>query len=386
LEFKIDSYQVFTLKANNLAKNGGCISYIIPSGLMDNFFSKKIRKNLIAKNIIEIIELDDSVFKEAVVHSMIITWKTNNTENYSISCNVGSLKKQNAYIANSDFFIKEENHNFALRKVQYSDLISKLETNIFRLEDVLKIKDGIDTGNNSLYVSNEPINGWKKLIGGSDIDRWEIKSNRYVNYGTHLANPRNPELFENDKIIIRETGNRIIATVDFNSNYALSTLYSGYIINDYFSLKSLLALLNSEISHFLMFLLAFGRTKGAFTKTRIFHYYSIPVKKDIAEYSILIDITVDCLLNLKKLKISKDKTDFLENFLNIIFYLIYFKSDFSKSDFDFINKTQNQLKDKKANSLIEIDSIITIISKEGVDDISRTVSALKEVVIIREIN
>jgi hypothetical protein len=323
LEFKIDSYQVFVLHANTIAKESGCISYIIPSGLMDNFFSKKIRRNLLNRRIVNLIELDDNVFENAVVHAMIITWKTNNSTDYEIACNVGNVKQENFYSAGSNYFEQEENANFSLRKVPFIDLLSRLEINTFRLENVLKIKDGIDTGNNNLYVSDNKIEGWKKLIGGSDIERWKIKSNRYVNYGDHLANPRNPELFENDKVIIRETGNKIIAAVDSDSFYALSTLYSGYLINNDFSLKSILGLLHSEISHFLMVLTAFGRTKGAFTKTRIFHYYSIPVHNQIPLYSDIIDKLVDSILISTKTDSTHNEQEFLEKLLNNIFYIIY---------------------------------------------------------------
>lgn len=324
LEFKIDSYQVFTLHANKIAKNGGCVSYILPSGLMDNYFSKKIRTNLLERNITEIVELDDNVFKTAVVHSMIITWKTNYNQEYIISCGIGSLNRKYFHDTNSSFFMGEENSNFSLRKTPFISLIKKLESNSIRLENILKIKDGIDTGNNNLYISNDYKNGWKKLIGGSDIDRWQVKTHRYVNYGKHLANPRNPSLFENNKIIIRETGNRIIATVDENSHYALSTLYSGYIIDERFTLKSILGLLNSEIAHFLMILMAFGRTKGAFTKTRIFHYYSIPVDSKIYQFTKLIDVLVECLLARDRIALSETTLNNIEIILNNVFYAIYF--------------------------------------------------------------
>lgn len=361
LEFKIDSYQVFTLQANKLAKTGGCASYIIPSGLMDNFFSKKIRKNLLDRNLVQIIELDDNIFKSAVVHSMIIIWKTNNNLDYQINCNIGSLKREYSYQTNANYFLEEENYNFSLRKVKYSSLISKLEANSIRLENVLKIKDGIDTGNNELYVSDEVKKGWKKLIGGSDIDRWKIKSHRYVNYGNHLANPRDPNLFENNKIIIRETGNRIIATLDINSHYALSTLYSGFIIDKRFSLKSILGLLNSDISHFLMTLMAFGRTKGAFTKTRIFHYYSIPVHKNIPKYSIIIDLIVDCLLFENQSEHSNNSINILENFLNNIFYMVYFYDDFSDPIKEDLEKVNNKLKDKKIKTLNDVKLVVKIL-------------------------
>lgn len=331
LEFKIDTYEVFTLAANNLTRNGGVTSFIIPSNLMDNFFTKKIRKNLLNKRLLEIIELDDKVFIGAVIHSMIITWQNVASANYSIKCKVGSISDENLFLGDDTFFLKEENFTFSLRKVAFKELINKIYFDSLRLENILKIKDGIDTGDNNRYVSSNEVDGWKKLIGGSDVNRWKIKSWRYVNYGKHLANPRDPELFENDKIIIRETGDKIIATIDTEGFYALSTLYSGYIIDRRFTLKTILGLLHSELIHFLMVLIAFGRTKGAFTKTRIFHYYSLPVKSTLIDNSEIIDRLVDYLCFIDTEKHSQILYDFYDSLLNSSFYSIFFPKEIKSS-------------------------------------------------------
>lgn len=327
LEFKIDSYEVFTLLANRLTTNGGVTSFIIPSNLMDNFFTKKIRKNLLEKRLLEIIELDDKVFVGAVVHSMIITWQNNPSSGYSIKCKIGSIGNDKLFYGDDSFFLNEENYTFSLRKVEFKKLIQKIYSNSLRLENVLKLKDGIDTGDNNKYVSKTKVEDWKKLIGGSDVSRWKIKTWRYVNYGKHLANPREPELFENDKIVIRETGDKIIATIDTEGFYALSTLYCGRLIDERFSLKAVLGLLHSELIHFLMVLIAFGRTKGAFTKTRIFHYYTLPVKVTLIDNLDVVEKVVDYLRFIDKEKHNPLLYDFYDSLLNSIFYCLFFPEE-----------------------------------------------------------
>ncbi|MGY5351123.1 Eco57I restriction-modification methylase domain-containing protein [Wenyingzhuangia sp. IMCC45533] len=298
LEFKIDSYEVFVLMSNSLMKHKGLTTYIIPSNLMDNFYSKKIRLNLLNNGVNELIELDDKVFKGAVVHSMIVSWSNHKKDNYLLKCKVGSISKESIFWGSKEFFLKEDNCSFTLRKVEYKELLDKIYDNSIKLDSVFKIKDGIDTGNNNKYISNEEIKGWQKLIGGKNVDRWKIKDWRYVDYGSHLANPRDPELFENDKIIIRETGDKIIATIDRDGYYALSTLYSGFLIDKRYTLETILALLHSELIHFIMVLLAFGRTEGAFTKTRIFHYYSLPVSNYLNDYKSELTVMVDYVMFL----------------------------------------------------------------------------------------
>jgi hypothetical protein len=336
LEFKIDTYEVFILKSNHLMRNGGVTSFIIPSGLMDNFYSKKIRRNLLNQHVVELIELDDKVFKVAVVHAMITTWSKNKIDGYNIKCKVGSISNKNTFYAAQSFFLNEDNSSFSLRKVEFIEIIRKLNNHSVHLEDILKIKDGIDTGDNKKYVSKEEVKGWKKLIGGADISRWKVDKWRYVKYGQHLANPRNPELFENPKIVIRETGNKIIATVDSDGYYALSTLYSGYLLNTEYDLRSILAVLHSEIIHFMMVLAAFGRTEGAFTKTRIFHYYSLPISNNLLSNQKVICNLVDIITFLEIQEIGILSKDFFKSLLDSVIFELYFSKEFKTSGKEII--------------------------------------------------
>lgn len=337
-EFKIDSYEAFILVFDKKLNSRGLSYFIIPSNLMDNFFSKKIRKKLLTKNsLLELIELDDKIFKGAVVHSMIIGWKKKIQEKYIITCKIGSINESSTFYESSDFFINEENTNYSLRKIKYKDLLKKIYLNSRKLESILKLKDGIDTGDNKKFISEENIDGWKKVIGGSDVDRWNIKSHQFINYGRHLANPRDPILFENPKIVIRETGDKIIAAYDENSYYALSTLYSGYLVDKNYSYKVILGLLHSEIIHFLMTLIAFGRTKGAFTKTRIFHYYTLPVNDGVKTYDKIIETYVDYIAFLNTKKDWVLLTNFYNSLLNSVFYEIYFPFQFKSSNKEIIS-------------------------------------------------
>jgi hypothetical protein len=390
LEFKIDSYEVFTLMSNKLMRQNGVTSFIIPSNLMDNFYSKKIRKNLLNKHILEIIELDDKVFMGAVVHSMILTWSNQQTSNYLINCKIGTIGSEKLFYSSDSFFLGEENQTFSLRKVEFKKILDTIYFDAKRLEDVLKIKDGIDTGDNVKYVSDIEISGWKKLIGGSDVNRWKINKWRYVNYGKHLANPRDPDLFENDKIVIRETGDKIIATLDKEGFFALSTLYSGYIIDSKFSLKSILGLLHSEIIHFLMVLTAFGRTKGAFTKTRIFHYYSLPVKNDILKYSATIDVVVDYQLFINSVEDNNVYNSFYNSLLDGIFYSIFFPKQFKDSGKQILQHLENL---KPINDSMSEEEKLAIIQAEferlyddrhPVKFAIETLDSIEEVRIIKE--
>ena len=121
---------------------------------------------------------------------------------------------------------------------------------------------------------------FKKVIGGKNISKWIIKwDGKYINYGNHLACPRDNKIFEQPKILIREAGNKIIATLDKDNYYILSSLYNGILINEEFEIEFIISQLNSKLFQFLLNQLTFEKTKGAFTKARIFHYYELPIKR-----------------------------------------------------------------------------------------------------------
>src|SRR5213594_3275626 len=92
----------------------------------------------------------------------------------------------------------------------------------------------------------------------------------YVKYGDWLArNWQNKSFFEQPKIMIRETGERITASSDFSNFYLLSTLYSVYPkenLNVHEEILFFLAVLNSNVAQFYMRELVFSLTAGAFTK------------------------------------------------------------------------------------------------------------------------
>lgn len=322
-QFKIDSYSLFLLKSMKLMKTYGICYYIIPNTLLDNYFEEKVREKLLVKNtIIEIVDLHDSVFEAAVVHSMIFGFQNFQQEKYIIKIGGDNQLFGSLSFIPKSYFQSQEKFTFSFRNYRYQKLIDKLELNSTSLEKVLNVKDGIDTGNNKKYIKEKRENkNWKPVIGGKDIDRYVILSHKYILHGDHLANPRRPEVFEQEKLIVRETGDRIIATYDDNHHYALSTLYSMNLIDKNFSLKYLLGLLNSKVFHFLMTLIAFDKTKGAFTKTRIFHYYKLPIKSKGVNQKPFISI-VDKILEAKKQN-PEANTSSRERQLDIMVYHLY---------------------------------------------------------------
>jgi adenine-specific DNA-methyltransferase len=324
LQFKIDTYSVFLLFAKEIAKKEGIVYYVIPSTFMDNFFEEKIRLNLLkTTKILEVAELDDKVFAKTVVHVMVIGYlNIMPNQNYDIKISASKIIPTDFVEVPLQYILQQPQTAFSLRNYEQRSFIEKLNINTKKLFDVLDIRQAIKTGNDSKFIGHtKEATNFKKVIGGRHIQKWKINDAKlFVNYGKHLACPRDSKIFEQPKLLIRETGKTIIATYDKDNFYVLSSLYNAIRKDENFSLKYLLALINSKLFQYLMNLIALEKTKGAFTKARIFHYYQLPIKNISTDLQKPFVKLVDKIL---KAKTEDKETQNLENQLDNLVYQLY---------------------------------------------------------------
>ena len=324
-QFKIDTYSLFVLLSINLLKENGYCYMIIPNTLLDNYFEEEVRKALLRYNVYEINDLSDKVFDTVVVHSMIFAFSKNHLDNYGVRVSTSNNLDDIDTIIPSSYFFSQPQHAFLIRSYETHSLMTKLRKESIRLYDVLDIRQAIKSGNDKKYITETiGIKGdYQPILRGKDVKKFSIVNpHLYLLYGKHLACPRSKEIFEQPKILIREAGAEITATYDDKNFYIMSSLYNAILRDKSFSLKYVLGLLNSRLFQFLMNKLTFEKTKGAFTKAKIFHYYELPVKVcDWEKQQKIIDI-VDKILTAKK-KNPMMTVDSLELRLNSLVYELY---------------------------------------------------------------
>ena len=152
VQFKIDTYSIFLLKSFSLLKKNGKCFFIIPSTLQDNYFEEKIREKLLTTSKIDkIIELDDSIFEDAVVHSMIFGFTNKKVSDYSVYVGLSKMLTEKLEVIPSSFFKSQTKYIFAIRQHKYAKFLAKLNYNSLNLVDVLDIRQAIKTGNDDIY-------------------------------------------------------------------------------------------------------------------------------------------------------------------------------------------------------------------------------------------
>ncbi len=322
-EFKIDTYSLFLLLSFKLLKEKGVLYYIIPNTILDNYFEETVRKKLLSKRVLELNDLSDSIFENAVVHSMIIGFQnTDMTSDYTVKCDIGEGIVDDVFYVDASFFAKQQKTLFSIRSWATRAIYEKLAFDSVNLQDVLNIRQAIKSGDDKKYIVNEQLSDeYKPILRGKDVKRFSIvKPNLYLHYGSFLACPRTPDIFEQPKILIREAGARITAAIDYDNNYIMSSLYNCILTSYEYSLEYLLGLINSELFQHLMNKLTFEKTKGAFTKAKIYHYYELPVRKA----SKAIQDRIGALVNhIMEAAAKGENFNKLEHRLNLAIYHLY---------------------------------------------------------------
>lgn len=322
-QFKIDTYSLFTLRAMKLMSIGGYASFILPNTLLDNYYEENVRLKLLKNfNIVEINDLNDKIFDNAVVHSMIISFINNRQAEYDVKVNASANLYDEPTFIPAHYFLSQPNCMISIRTYESRGLWDKISDGCIDLEKVIDIRQAIKTGNDKFYLCDtKKADNFKPILRGKDIGRYSYKeSGLFVDYGKYLACPRSASIFEQPKILIREAGAKITATYDDKNFYIMSSLYNALLIDKRFSLKYVLALINSTLFQFLMNKLTFEKTKGAFTKAKIYHYYKLPVKVTDKQDEVIK--LVDKALSLRKDDATADISH-IDHKLDLIIFKLY---------------------------------------------------------------
>jgi hypothetical protein len=290
-EGRFDNYELFIEKGIKLSRRLGLLGYIVPSPLLTNLYARMLRRYILQTcGIREITNFGTNVFPDPTVHTCIIilareTSKTTTKVRKQVYA-PEQLSREYDYSIPQELLASAKNFTFDIFADPNSrTLISKVSAHSLPLGDACFIRQCIKTGNDNEYVrsSNTELSPpWMPTLRGRSIGRYvTFDTTLYVKYGKWLArNWKNRTFYERPKIAVRETGTQIIATLDMENRYFLSSLYAIYPKTTYeaLSLKYILGLLNSKIATYLLRILAFDLTKGAFTKMRTNQLARLPLR------------------------------------------------------------------------------------------------------------
>ena len=209
-----------------------------------------------------------------------------------------------------------------------SAIFSKMEASGLKLEDYYKVYVGIVAkGIKQFLSSTKDTIHYKKYLQGKHIAPYQIIfKSVYINFIPELLHSNTDQFVyeQKEKILVRKTGNILMASLDSEQYYTDQSLYNLYLKpNKWYSNKVLLAILNSK-------LLNYYYNKKLITNADVFPYikgvhlkmFPLPHLRDGIE-SELSDL-VDSIIQHKKQNID---TSVICNKIDVLVYQLYGLTD-----------------------------------------------------------
>jgi hypothetical protein len=342
---RFNLFYFFLELTGKITKNNGVSNFIVPDRLLLNTQASGLRSWLLNKNqIIEIVSFDEVVF-EAVVDSILISYRNNIVEYETVRAKnkvtSNTLQHFENIVIPIEYFTSSPSMQFDLDydKTNY-ELATKIINLSLFLGDISEIKDGIIQGKvPDLLFLNEPLDDDSmKLLFGKDINKYSlIFNNNWANYKPDLMMKnevdrrgpgirhglwmRKPEIFEREKILSRQTADKIIATLDTEHYYYSNTLHGTTITDNNFDIKYILGILNCRVIHW-FYKATTAESGKVFAQVKIALLRKLPILNvNKGQQKSIIDLS-DKILTTKKSNPQADTTD-LETEIDRLVYELY---------------------------------------------------------------
>lgn len=303
-DYQQDLYLLFLEQYKHLLITGGKLGIIIPNTWLQSIKFRNIRKYLTTEYFWErILHINEHIFKAVVDTHVLVFEKNNYIKNDNVEIDIFEKKEvrfhqeinQNKLPDNGDIIniLANENEKKLFEKIKnISDSIQDVSTVYNGVKPFEKGKGNptqtAEIMQTKPYLAeNQPKpkkgKNWLPLLRGSLMNRYTNfwKENSWIDYGKWLAAPRNSEIFEaEEKIIVRQTGDRIIATLIGANIICRNNLH--VIISNEINHKLILGILNSKLTDFFYFQINPERGE-ALAEVKKQHVEQLPIPKNISE-------------------------------------------------------------------------------------------------------
>ncbi|MCD4823039.1 MAG: N-6 DNA methylase [Phycisphaerae bacterium] len=254
--YQLDSYQLFLEQViRQLLISNGLLGMIFPNPWLTNILQTKIRRFITGNTkILEIVHFRFPIFRKVTVDTEIVileqaepkNWKTlakivDTLNAFTTGETEGHIQEiihlQNEWISSDGGVIN------IFMSSDEKKLFRKIDNKAHPLSLFCKINVGIkpyqkgkgkppqtrDIVTKRVFDSDIRLdNSYRMYLRGCDINRYKIEplASRYIKYGPWLAEPRPSADFDAPvKIFMRQTGDRLIATIDREKYLCLNNMH-----------------------------------------------------------------------------------------------------------------------------------------------------------------
>lgn len=264
-EYKISLYALFIDMAIRLSNNSiGIQTMIVPDSFLLGMYFSKVRKLILRENLIrEILWIPTGVFDAVVGFSIVYFFKKSKTpdnNNLMVIKSTTSAEElaQRTFIQytySQKYFLDTPLNRFRLFFSEKDKLfIEKIEAQEeIKLGEIAKITTGVRSkvGKDQIISKIKRSSKWKRgIISGGQVtpflvvwnDDWINIDGKVLFGGGWDAN-----YVEQPKVMIRQTGDHIIAGIDFDNLYHLNNVHTCSPLHDKYDVRLIAAILNSKL-------------------------------------------------------------------------------------------------------------------------------------------
>lgn len=353
-DYQFDIYMTFFERSYDLLKDLSQLCFIVPNTWLLNLKTPNIRKLLFTSfNMHNVRAYNFPVFEEAVVDTIIVS--AEKKKDITGAMTVQIIDRNRDLIENK-FAKKELSENYQSHvNIYLSDFASKIDfkfSTLLKLDNVAKITQGTKPfqkgkgkpKQDEKTMQEKPfVQSFKKdetfrpLLRGSLINKYVITWNDdyYISFGDWLAEPRYSASYDApEKIIIRQTGSSLIATIDNQQFVVRDNLYTIISTNKEYSEYIILACLNSKLLNWYYQNIVNNEVGEALAQVKRGHLATLPIPKINSSVFPTIESLIKEVLNLKQDNNSAD-TESLESKIDLLVYQLY---DLTEEEIKIIEK------------------------------------------------
>lgn len=299
-EKQFDLYALFIEKGIFLVCHQGIISYIVPDSIIGRSNFSAVRKILVIDNTIhEWVHLNN-VFESAVVSSLIFVCQKQKTTDYSFvyvktesvrDWKLGNIQQTNISLK----FVKTD----ADKKIYFasSDKLN-LQNRLLNSEtfgNKCILWRGEEIGKSSTLISDNKTRDSLPVITGKEARRYIVPNcTKWIHTIDVVKSLDN---YKQHKVLIRQIGSRINATIDTQSGVTTQSVYALFPIaeKDRIHLNAILGVLNSKLFDFFYKLVS--GDKQMFTRIILENIKALPYPYMESPYITIIDRKVALLMS-----------------------------------------------------------------------------------------
>ncbi len=293
-----DLYSLFIEQSMKLLKDNNKLGFIVPSLFLKGVRYQTLRNviNISCKNVL-IKEFGDGVFEKVQMPTCVI---------FLIK---GKNKKNENYFTNDNI-----------------KFFSKIST--IKFETISTTKRGLEIGKDKLLTT-----GNIKCLTGGNLDTYQTKGGLFISESTFKEFSKNKDIFASPKLMVRETGNKFFATIDYKNLLTTRSIYNTKITDKNYSPELLLGIINSTLFKF-YFKQFISPETNIFPKIRIAQLKELPIPKSVPKIvKKEIESQVEKLLKFNSDKRNQTLTsnsnildgriDYCESRINQLVYELY---------------------------------------------------------------